>query len=64
MKLDAYAEICLWNKNVDSLIRVLQRMDALGIRSRQEMKVYEVRLEELRAVVNADFGDDDRSRAG
>jgi hypothetical protein len=42
---------------VDSLIRVLQRMDALGIRSRQEMKAYEVRLEELRAVVNADFAE-------
>jgi hypothetical protein len=55
MKFDIYAEIFLWNKNVDSLIRVLQRMDALGIRSRQELKAHEVRLEELRAAVNADF---------
>ena len=55
MKLDAYAEIYLWNKNMDALIRVLQRMEALGIRSKQEMKVYEVRLEEIRAALNADF---------
>jgi len=31
MKLDAYSEIYLWNKNVDALIRVLQPMEALGI---------------------------------
>jgi hypothetical protein len=55
MKLDAYAEIYLWNKNVDALIRVLQRMEALGVRSRQEMKVHEIRLEEIRAGLNADF---------
>ena len=55
MKLDAYAEIYLWNKNVDALIRVLQRIEALGVRSRQEMKVHEIRLEEIRARLNADF---------
>ena len=55
MRLDAYAEIYLWNKNVDALIRVLQRMEALGVRSRQEMKVHEIRLEEIRAGLNADF---------
>ena len=55
MKLDAYTEIYLWNKNVDALIRVLQRMEALGVRSRQEMKVHEIRLEEIRAGLNADF---------
>jgi hypothetical protein len=55
MKLDAYAEIYLWNKNVDALIRVLQRMEALGVRSRQEMKVHEMRLEEIRVAVNADL---------
>jgi len=55
MKLDAYAEIYLWNKNMDALIRVLQRMEALGIRSRQEMKVHEMRLEEIRAALNAGF---------
>jgi hypothetical protein len=55
MGLDANAEIFLWNKNVDSLIRVLQRMDALGILPRQDLNAHEVRLEELRAAVNADF---------
>jgi hypothetical protein len=55
MKLDAYAEIYLWNKNIDSLIRVLQRMEALGVRSRQEMKVHEIRLEKIRAQLNAEF---------
>jgi hypothetical protein len=55
MKLDAYTEIYLWNKNVDALIRVLQRMGALGVRSGQEMKVHEIRLEEIRAGLNADF---------
>jgi hypothetical protein len=57
LKADIFAEIFLWNKNVDSLVRVLQRMEALGIWSRQEMTAYEVRLEELRATVNADFAE-------
>jgi hypothetical protein len=43
------------NKNVDSLIRVLQRMEALGVRSRQEIKAHEMPLEALRAALNADF---------
>jgi hypothetical protein len=55
VKADIYTEIFLLNKNMDSLVRVLQRMQALGIWSRQEMTAYEVRLEELRASVNADF---------
>jgi hypothetical protein len=32
---DTYVEMFLFNKNVDSLVRVLQRMEALGIWSRQ-----------------------------
>jgi hypothetical protein len=55
MMADTYVEMFLFNKNVDSLVRVLQRMEALGIWSRQEMTVYEVRLEELRASLNAEF---------
>jgi hypothetical protein len=55
MKVDAYAEIYLWNRSVDRLVRVLQRMEPFGIRSKQEMKAYEVRLEEIRAGLNADF---------
>ncbi len=57
MKVDPYAEIYLWNRNVDHLIRVLQRMETLSIRPKQEMKVYEVRLEEIRAALDADFAE-------
>jgi hypothetical protein len=57
MKLDAYSEIYLWNKNVDALIRVLQRMEALGILPQQTIKAHEVRLEEIRAALNADFAE-------
>src|SRR5258708_36924181 len=55
MKADGYSEIYLWNRDVDRLIRVLQRMDSIGILSKQEMKVYEGRLEEVRAALNAHF---------
>jgi hypothetical protein len=57
MKCDFYLEICLWNKNVDSLVRVLQRMEALGILPQQTMKAHELRLEEIRAALNADFSE-------
>jgi hypothetical protein len=57
MKMDAYADIYLWNRNVDRLIRVLQRMEIFSIRPKQEMKAYEVRLEEIRAALNADFAE-------
>jgi hypothetical protein len=57
MKADIYTEIFLFNKNVDSLVRVLQRIEALGIWTRRAMTSYEVRLEELRAAVNADFSE-------
>ncbi len=55
MKVDTFAELFLWNRNVDRLIRVLQRMETFSIRPNQEMKAYEVRLEEIRAALNADF---------
>jgi len=32
-------------------------MEALGVRSSQEMKVHEIRLEEIRAALNADFAE-------
>jgi len=57
MKQDAYGEIYLWNRGVDRLLRVLQRLEAVSIRPRQEMKAYEVRLEEIRAALNADFAE-------
>jgi hypothetical protein len=55
MKADAYTEIFLWNQNVDRLVRVLQRLESLSIRPKQELKAYEVWLEEIRAGLNADF---------
>jgi hypothetical protein len=57
MKLDAYSEIYLWNKNVDALIRVLQRMEALGLLPQRTMKAHELRLEEIRAALNGDFAE-------
>ena len=55
MKADAYTEIFLWNQNVDRLVRVLQRLESLSVRPKRELKAYEVRLEEIRAGLNADF---------
>ena len=55
MKADAFAELYLWNRNVDRLIRILQGMETFSIRPKQDMKVFEVRLEEIRAALNADF---------
>jgi hypothetical protein len=52
IKADEYSEIYLWNRGADRLIRVLQRMESIGILSKQEMKVYEVRIEEVRAALN------------
>ena len=57
MKADAYAEIFLWNQNVDWLVRVLQRLKSFPIRPKQVLKAYEVRLEEIRAGLNAAFSE-------
>jgi hypothetical protein len=56
-KADAYTEIYLWNLNIDRLIRVLQRLEPHSIRSQRELKAYAIRLEEIRAGVNADFAE-------
>jgi len=37
------------------LVRVLQRLESFSIRPKQELKAYEIRLEEIRAGFNADF---------
>jgi len=57
MKADAYGEMFLWNRDIDRLLRVLQRLETASIWSKQEMKAYEVRLEEIRAGLNADFAE-------
>jgi hypothetical protein len=56
-KADAYTEIYLWNLNVDRLIRVLQRLELQSICPKQELKAYELRLEEIRAALNAGFSE-------
>jgi hypothetical protein len=57
MKVDIYIEIVPFNKNVDSLVRVLQRMEALGVWSRRDVTAYEMRVEELGANLNPDFAE-------
>jgi hypothetical protein len=42
---------------VDGLVRVLQRLEPAAISTKQGMKAHEVRLEEIRAALNADFAD-------
>ncbi len=71
MKEAAYGEMFLWNRRVDRLVRVLQRLETAGIGTKQEMKAHEVRLEEIRAGLNADFAEamakqerEDQSRLG
>lgn len=54
-KSDAYTEIYLWNLNIDRLLRVLQRLDLQSILTEHELKAYEMRLEEIRAGLNAAF---------
>jgi hypothetical protein len=56
-KTDAYIEIVLWNQSIDRLIRVLDRLELQLIRSRRELRAYVIRLEELRAGLNADFAE-------
>jgi hypothetical protein len=57
MKADDFTEIFLWNQNVDRLVCVLQRLESFSIHPKQVLKAYEVRLEEIRAGLNADFSE-------
>jgi hypothetical protein len=52
MKADIYAELYLWNKNIDSVVRVLQRVEPLVAGSRELMGTLEIRVEELRSTLN------------
>lgn len=56
-KADVFTEVYLWNLNMDRLIRVLQRLELHSIRSQRELKAYAIRLEEIRAGLNADFAE-------
>jgi len=55
MRTDIYTELYLWNKNIDSLIRVLQRLELLGMCPKRVFKTHELRLEELRTGLNSDL---------
>ncbi len=56
-KTDLYSEIYLWNQCVDRMVRVLQRLELHSIRSQRELRAYAIRLEEIRAGLNADFAE-------
>ncbi len=57
MKKQAYGEIYLWNRGIDRLRRVLQRLESTSIWGKKEMKAYETQIEEIRAKLNADFAE-------
>jgi hypothetical protein len=42
---------------MDRLVRVLERLELHSIRSKRELKAYKIRLEEIRAGLNADFAE-------
>jgi hypothetical protein len=52
-----FTEIYLWNLNTDRLIRVLQRLEIHSFSSKRKLRVYAIRLEEIRAGLNADFAE-------
>lgn len=56
-KSDAWADLYVWNLNIDRLVRVLRRLELHNIRSVRELRAYAIRLEEIRAGLNADFAE-------
>jgi hypothetical protein len=55
MKDDLCAELDLLNRNVDDMIRLVQRATDAGVWTQQEATWHAARLESLRAKLNADF---------
>jgi hypothetical protein len=55
MKADLRAQLVLLNKNVDEMIRLFQRATDTGIWTPQEAMRHQLRIELLRAKLNADF---------
>lgn len=56
-KSEIWADLYIWNLNIDRLVRVLQGLELHSIRSRRELRTYAIRLEEIRAGLNADFAE-------
>jgi len=54
LKGDIFAELYLWNKNFDASLRVLQRIETLGICTSELLKAHQTRLEQLRTALNLD----------
>lgn len=57
-KSEAWADLYVWNLNIDRLVRVLQRLELHNIQSVRELRAYAIRLEEIRAGLNADFAEE------
>jgi hypothetical protein len=57
VKGDLRAELVLLNRNVDEMVRLVQRATDAGIWTPQEATRQVERLELLRAKLNADLGD-------
>ena len=57
MKAGLRAQLVLLNKNVDEMIRLVQRATDAGIRTLHEATRHGARLELLRAKLNADFSE-------
>ena len=57
MKADLRAQRALLNKNVDEMIRLVQRTTHTGIWTLHEATRHVARLELLRAKLNADFSE-------
>lgn len=56
-KSEAWADLYIWNLNIDRLVRVLERLELHNIRSRRELRAYAIRVEGIRAGLNADFAE-------
>ena len=57
MKADLSAELGVLNRNVDEMIRLVQRATDAGIWTLHEATRHAARLELLRAKLNADFSE-------
>jgi predicted RNase H-like nuclease (RuvC/YqgF family) len=55
MKANLRAEVHLVNRNLDEIIRLVERATDAGIWTRHEAERHERRIESLRAKLNADF---------
>lgn len=55
MSSDLYAELYLWNKDIDALLRVLERIEQLRVCPLSLLRAYHGELEALRSSANVEF---------